>query len=84
MASALLWAANPYLETSENIRNEIDQVVIYQKDQALICIDDVTSCWPHFEKVAKSSGSSEGDGGGDAKTIEGVQAEENQAENYDW
>ena len=51
--------------------------------KALICIDDVTSYWPHFEKVAKSSGPSEGDGGG-AKHIEGIEAEENQAESNVW
>ena len=43
-------------------------------------ITDVTSYGGNEEKVAKSLGSSEGDGGG-AKTIEGVEAEENQAEN---
>ena len=43
-------------------------------------ITDVTSYGGNEEKVAKSLGSSECDGGG-AKTIEGVEAEENQAEN---
>ena len=40
---------------------------------------DVTSYGGNVEKGAKSLGSSEGDGGG-AKHIEGIEAEENQAE----
>ena len=45
--------------------------------------DDVTSYGGSDEKGAKSLGPSEGDGGG-AKHIEGIEAEENQAESNVW
>ena len=45
--------------------------------------DDVTSYGGSDKKGVKSLGSSEGDGGG-AKHIEGIEAEENQAESNVW